>query len=154
MVPPEDATRYEVARDATLAFLARKEFTAFAVLLIPFVLGFGGLWFFLLIGLHTLGVCPTRVAPGPLRPRRPARPARSAPAADRPVLSSSAPWRPSSRRAKPLTAHRSQLFTAHRSQLTAPSLRLAQEEQAHFWQNNSIQVLTVCTLTLTLTLTI
>ena len=136
MVPPDDATRYEVARDATLAFLERKEFTAFAVFLIPFVLGFGGLWFFLLIGLHTLGVCSIRVAPGPLRPRRPARPANSAPAAGRPVLSSSAPWRPSSRRAKPLTAHH--------SPLTAPSLWLAQEEQAHFWQNNSIQVLTVC----------
>ena len=72
-VPPDDATRYELARDATLAFLARKEFTAFAVLLIPFVLGFGGLWFFLLIGLHTL-----------------------------------------------------------------------EEEQAHFWQNVAIQILTVC----------
>ena len=72
-MPPDDATRYELARDATLAFLARKEFTAFAVLLIPFVLGFGGLWFFLLIGLHTL-----------------------------------------------------------------------EEEQAHFWQNVAIQILTVC----------
>ena len=72
-VPPDDATRYELARDATLAFLARKEFTAFALLLIPFVLGFGGLWFFLLIGLHTL-----------------------------------------------------------------------EEEQAHFWQNVAIQILTVC----------
>lgn len=72
-VPPDDATRYELARDATLAFLSRKEFTAFAVLLIPFVLGFGGLWFFLLIGLHTL-----------------------------------------------------------------------EEEQAHFWQNVAIQILTVC----------
>ena len=70
---PADATRYERARDATVAFVARREFTVFGLLLIPFVLGFGGMWFFMVIGLHFLT-----------------------------------------------------------------------EEQAHFWENASIQVLTVC----------
>ena len=166
LVPPDDATRYELARDATLAFLARKEFTAFAVLLIPLVLGFGGLWFFLLIGLHSL-----EVRPHALRPARP-RCARAALLDQRnqrrqqharPSLPQLPPSEPTlTAHRSPLTPHTSHLtphtshltphtspLTAHRSPLTAHrsprfSLRLAQEEQAHFWQNASIQVLTVC----------
>lgn len=46
------------------------------------------------------------------------------------------------------TAHSSTPLTAHSSRcsLTAlvPLLGLTQDEQAHFWQNASIQVLTVC----------
>ena len=116
MVPPGDATRYELARDATLAFLARKEFTAFAVLLIPFVLGFGGLWFFLLIGLHTLAVPYTRCA----RPVAPAPPCSTSTlsASCRPpgpiLLSSLATQLPPSE-----TTHRSPLTAHHRSPLTA-----------------------------------
>eukprot|EP00964_Phaeocystis_antarctica_P100176 scaffold65863_cov66-Phaeocystis_antarctica.AAC.4 len=114
LVPPDDATRYELARDATLAFLARKEFTAFAVLLIPLVLGFGGLWFFLLIGLHSL-----EVRPHALRPARP-RCARAALLDQRnqrrqqharPSLPQLPPSEPT------LTAHRSHL-TPHTSHLT------------------------------------
>ena len=49
--PPADATRYELARDATLAFLSRRCFFWIAIALIPAVLGFGATWFFLIIGV-------------------------------------------------------------------------------------------------------
>ena len=169
-MPPDDATRYELARDATLAFLARKEFTAFAVLLIPFVLGFGGLWFFLLIGLHSLGVRPhaLRLRPARCRPVPPCSTSGISAGSSTPgpvFLSSLVTQLPPSEPLSPLTAHTSHLTphtshltphhrspltahrpprTAHRSPRSRPSLRLAQEEQAHFWQNASIQVLTVC----------
>jgi hypothetical protein len=118
MVPPNDATRYELARDATLAFLARKEFTAFAVLLIPFVLGFGGLWFFLLIGLHTLGVRPHAV-PRPIAPAPPCLTSELISSGRMPgpnLLSFLATRLPPSETT--LTAHRS-LLTTRRSPLTA-----------------------------------
>lgn len=49
--PPADATRYELARDATLVFLSRRCFSWIAIALIPAVLGFGATWFFLIIGV-------------------------------------------------------------------------------------------------------
>ena len=99
-----EATSYELARDATLTFLERKEFAAFAIFLVPCVLGFGGLWFFLLIGLHSLRVS----------------------------------LKPAALIYQPILPHSHPRSCAHRC------TRHAQDGQAHYWQNASIQVLTAC----------
>ena len=115
---PDDATRYELARDATLVFLARRELAAFAMLLVPCVLGFGALWFFLLIGIHTLAVRCCRAA-GCTAAADPLLYQHARLQYTRPVNANpshrSLPHRLT---ASPLhSSHRSQLHTSHSSQL-------------------------------------